>query len=779
VAIINEERRERLMLRAVLSGFALARIAPWVQQLGSGRGAGVLSLLPLGLFLFFGHHLLALDAHAVYTVTYDWIPSLGIRLSFYADGLSLLLALLISGIGTLVVVYAGVYLGDHPHRGRFYAYLMMFMAAMLGLVLSDNVLTLYVFWELTSLSSYLLIGFEHEHAEARDAAGQALLVTTAGGLALLAGLVLLGQAGEAWEFSVLLTRHEMLLDHTLYVPIVLLLLLGAFTKSAQMPFHFWLPNAMEAPTPVSAYLHSATMVKAGIYLLARCSPILGGTTLWQSSITIVGTVTMLVSAYMAIQQTDLKRILAYATVSALGLKTLLLGVGTSAAVKAAITYLLVHALYKGALFLIAGAVDHETGRRDVTQLGGLGRPMPLTALAAGLAALSMAGIFPFVGFIGKELVYEAVLQAPFWTWVLSSAVVLASMLFVAVAGVAGLRPFLGPRPKTLPDLHDAPLLMSLAPLILAGAGIGAGLQSTWFGKVLLAPAAAAVLGHAVTIELALWHGWNLVFTLSLVTLLGGVVIYAGRGPLRQAAVRWKGVAKWGPGNGYDLGLRALQATAWRQTRLLQSGYLRYYVLLSLMTLVGLVGWTLLQWDEVYGLGNWSDIRFYEVWLAGLILIASLATVRARSRLGAVAALGVVGYGVALIFVLFGAPDLAMTQFLVESLTVILFVLVFYQLPDETTISNRTSRFRDLVVATTVGGMMAALVWLMHQVQWYASISAYFAENSLEQAHGRNIVNVILVDFRNLDTLGEITVLTVAGLGVYALIKLRLTRGGKP
>jgi multicomponent Na+:H+ antiporter subunit A len=277
----------------------------------------------------------------------------------------------------------------------------------------------------------------------------------------------------------------MLLDHVLYVPIVLLLLLGAFTKSAQMPFHFWLPNAMEAPTPVSAYLHSATMVKAGIYLLARCSPILGGTTLWQSSLTIVGSVTMLVSAYMAMQQTDLKRILAYATISALGLMTLLLGVGTSAAVKAAIVYLLVHALYKGALFLVAGAVDHETGRRDVTQLGGLGRLMPLTALAAVLAALSMAGILPFLGFIGKELAYEAVLEAPFWTGVLSSATVVANMLFVAVAGIVGLRPFLGRRPTTLPNTHEAPFLMWLGPLVLAGAGLGAGLQSTWLGEVLV------------------------------------------------------------------------------------------------------------------------------------------------------------------------------------------------------------------------------------------------------------------------------------------------------
>jgi multicomponent Na+:H+ antiporter subunit A len=767
------------MLLAVLSGFAMALIAPWIQRLGRGIGVGMIALLPLGLSLFFGHQLLTLAPDEAHAVTYPWIPSLSISLSFYADGLSVLFALLISGVGTLVVVYAGVYLADHPHRDRFYAYLMIFMAAMLGLVLTDNVLTLYVFWELTSLSSYLLIGFEHERPAARAAALQALLVTTAGGLALLAGLVLLGQAGGVWEFSALLTHHEALLDHALYVPIVLLILAGAFTKSAQMPFHFWLPNAMEAPTPVSAYLHSATMVKAGIYLLARCSPLLGGTALWQSSLTLVGSVTMVVSAYIAMQQTDVKRILAYATVSALGLLTLLLGVGTSAAVKAAIAYLLVHALYKGALFLMVGAVDHETGTREVTELGGLFWLMPFTALAAGLAALSMAGIPPFLGFIGKELAYEAVLEAPLWTWVLSGAMVWANMLFVAVAGVVGLRPFLGKRSPTLHKTHEAPFLMWLGPLLLAGAGLGGGLQSTWLGEVLVAPAATAVLGRSATVELGLWHGWKPALFLSIVTLVGGVALYAGRRALRQAAANWRGLARWGPASGYELGLQVLQGVAWRQTRLLQSGYLRYYVLLILSSMVGLVGLTLVLRGELYGLGDWSQVRFHEAGLAGLILMASLATVQSRSRLGAVAALGVVGYAVALLFVFFGAPDLAMTQFLVETLMVILFVLVLYHLPGFPNLSRLQYRVRDALVVLTVGGVLAALVLVMNQVQWHAPISDYFAKHSVSQAHGRNIVNVILVDFRGMDTLGEITVLAVAGLGVYALLKLYPKRGDEP
>lgn len=767
------------MLLAVLSGFAMALVAPWLQRLGHGRTKWIVALVPLGLTVFFGSRLLALVPGERHTVTYAWIPSLGISLSFAADGLSLLFALLISGIGTLVVVYAGAYLADHPQRGRFYAYLMTFMAAMLGIVLTDNLLTLYVFWELTSLSSYLLIGFEHERPAARTAALQALLVTNAGGLALLAGLLLLGQAGGAWEFSALQGRHEALLGHALYVPIVVLVLGGAFTKSAQMPFHFWLPNAMEAPTPVSAYLHSATMVKAGIYLLARCNPILGGTALWRISIVTVGAVTMLVSAYMALQQTDLKRILAYATVSALGLLTLLLGVGTAAAVKAAVVFLLVHALYKGALFLMAGAVEHETGRREVTQLGGLFRLMPLTALAAGLAALSMAGVPPFLGFIGKELAYEAVLETPLVSWGLSSAAVLTNMMFVAIAGLVGLRPFLGQRPAALHETHEAPYLMWLGPLLLAAVGLAAGGWSTWLGEVFVAPAVAAVVGHPVSIELALWHGWNLTLFLSIGTLVGGMVIYASRGALRQAAISWKGVARWGPEGWYSLGLRALQGVARVQTRLLQNGYLRYYVLTSVITFVGLVGYTLLQRDGVPRLGAWSDVRFHEAWLAGLILVASLATVGARTRLGAVAALGVVGYAVALLFVLFGAPDLAMTQFLVETLMVILFVLVFYHLPAFPRLSRLRSRLRDALVVVSVGSVIAALVLVMNQVQWHGPISDYFAEHSVEQAHGRNIVNVILVDFRGLDTLGEITVLSVAGMGVYALLKLRLKKDDEP
>jgi multicomponent Na+:H+ antiporter subunit A len=373
------------------------------------RSGWIAAALPAGLTLYFGSLIGPIAAGQRLVVAYPWVPSLGVILSFQVDGLSLLFALLISGIGTLVMVYSGGYLAGHHQLGRFFAIILAFMAAMLGLVLADNLLLLFAFWELTSLTSYLLIGFEHERPAARAAALQALLVTGAGELAMLAGLILLGQVGGSLELSQLLTRGEAIRADALYPAILLLILAGALTKSAQVPFHFWLPNAMEAPTPVSAYLHSATMVKVGIYLLARLSPVLGGTPSWQLVLTMVGTATMLVGAWLAVRHTDLKRILAYSTLSALGTLVMLLGIGSAYAATAAVAFLFGHALYKGALFLVAGAIDHETGTREVDRLGGLRGAMPITAAAAGLAALSMAGLPPFFGFIGKELSYEAVL----------------------------------------------------------------------------------------------------------------------------------------------------------------------------------------------------------------------------------------------------------------------------------------------------------------------------------------------------------------------------------
>jgi multicomponent Na+:H+ antiporter subunit A len=463
------------LIAAVLSGFALAGVAPFLYRVARAKASWTIAALPLGLFTFFASLAGRIAAGQPVTVSYAWVPTLDVNLSFRLDGLSLLFSLLITGIGALIVIYAGGYLAAHHHLGRFYAYLALFMASMLGLVLADNVITLFVFWELTSLSSYLLIGFDHEREAARSAALQALLVTGVGGLAMLAGLLLLGRAAGSLELSNVLGAGEAIRAHPLYLAILLLILAGAFTKSAQFPFHFWLPSAMEAPTPVSAYLHSATMVKAGVYLLARLSPVLGGTEAWIAIVTLTGAATMLVGAAKALLETDLKRILAYSTVSVLGMLTLLLGIGTPRAIEAAMVYLLAHALYKGALFLVAGAVDHETGTREATRLGGLRRAMPITAVAAAAAAVSMVGLPPLFGFIAKELLYEATWGAPDLALVITGVTVLSNTLLMAVAVVVGIQPFAGQAVSTPKKPHEAPWTLWLGPALLGGLGLIGGL----------------------------------------------------------------------------------------------------------------------------------------------------------------------------------------------------------------------------------------------------------------------------------------------------------------
>ncbi len=760
------------MTIAVLSIFALAFCAPWLHRVTRARTGWLVALLPASLTVYFASNTNLIASGGRLVTTFDWAPSLGVRLTFYLDGLSLLFALLICGIGALICIYAGGYLAGHKDLGRFYLYLLLFMGAMLGLVLAGNLLALFVFWELTSISSYLLIGFEHEEREARGAALQALLVTGGGGLALLAGLVLLGQVGGSYEMLDLVGRGDAVRSSALYFPILLLVLAGAFTKSAQFPFHFWLPGAMQAPTPVSAYLHSATMVKAGVYLLARFSPVLGGTDEWAGIVTTVGAVTMLVGGVLALYQTNLKLLLAYSTVSALGTLVLLLGLGTDYAIKGAMVFLFAHALYKGALFMIAGAVDHETGTKNVEQLGGLRRLMPITASVAVLAAVSLAGFGPVLSFIGKEMLLEAVLQAEQFRALLVTVAVLAGALFVTVACVVGVRPFFGELKETPKLAHEAPAAMWLGPAALAAAGIIIGLLPGIVASTIVAPSAASVLGRAEPVELTLWHGFNPALALSVVSVVVGLLLYRGWTRLRQATSWTERAFAVGPARWYDLLLRALDRTAGALTAILQSGYLRIYLLIIIVTTIALVGHTLLNFIEFPTAFFQMDVRFYEVCLAVLILSAAIAAVRSRSRLGAVASLGVVGFGVALVFILFGAPDLALTQFLIETLTVILLVFVLYHLPGFATITKKPARLRDMVVAGSFGALITTLILFAENVRVEPTVSNFYAARSLPDAHGRNIVNVILVDFRGLDTLGEITVLSVAAIGVFALLKLR-------
>jgi multicomponent Na+:H+ antiporter subunit A len=759
-----------MILLVILSGFAASLAAPWLFRITRARTGLVLAVLPLLITAHFLSHIPGMTAGEVHRTSYPWVEALGLNLSFQVDGLSVIFSLLIAGIGTLVLIYSSGYMGDHHQGGRFYAYMLMFMASMLGLVNADNMLALFVFWELTSISSYLLIGFNHESEAARDGAWQALLVTAGGGLALLAGLVLLGQAGGSFEISGLL--GDSVRGHELYLPILVLVLAGAFTKSAQFPFYFWLPAAMEAPSPVSAYLHSATMVKAGVYLLARLSPVLGGTEAWFYALTIVGATTMAVGAFLAIQQTDLKRILAYTTVSALGMLVLLLGVGTDLAVEAAMAFLLAHAFYKGALFLVAGAVDHETGTRDILKVRGLRLVMPVTATFAVAAAISMAGLPPTFGFIGKELLYEALLVAPVWSVFLIGLTILSNIFYIAAAGLAGLLPFVGRQLVSPKKVHEAPATMWAGPALLAALGLAAGISPRLLGKGLVAPGTSAVLGRPVEVDLALWHGITVALLLSTLTVAFAIAAYGGRDILRRAATDWNPLRNLGPATWYHLAFDGVFALARWQTRVLQNGYLRYYIATIILTTVGLAGYTLVGRSGFVWPADWGEAHYYEVLIALITIAAALVATRANSRLAAVVGVGVAGYGTGLIFLLFGAPDLAMTQILVDTLTIILLVLAFYRMPNFKKLSGAATRVRDVIVALSAGALVTGLVLAVTWSRVLPSVSGYFAESSVPLAHGRNLVNVILVDFRSLDTLGEIIVLVLAGVGVYAILKLR-------
>ncbi|WP_224242827.1 putative monovalent cation/H+ antiporter subunit A [Hyalangium gracile] len=754
------------MTVALLVGFATATLAPGIHLVARRWTGAVLAVVPAALFVYFMSLLGPVTAGATLSEQHAWSPRLMLQLSLRVDGLSLLFVLLITGIGALVTLYAGRYLEGHPHLGRFFLFFFTFMASMLGLVLSDNLLALFIFWELTSLSSYLLIGFDHTRETSRAAALQGLLVTVGGGQALLLGFLLLGAATGTFEISQLsgLSARE----HPLYPGMLLLVLAGAFTKSAQFPFHFWLPGAMAAPTPVSAYLHSATMVKAGVYLLARLSPVLGGTALWGTSLSLVGAITMLLGALLALGERDLKRVLAYATVCVLGTLTFLLGMGTPAALHAAGVFLLAHALYKGALFLSAGSIDHATGTRDLSLLGGLRRAMPVTATAVGLSALSMAGLTPAFGFIAKELVYEAALQEGPATWLATVASALTFMPLVAVAAMLALQPFLGPSRELPHAPHEAPAGMWLGPLVLSALGLVLGAQPALVGGLLAR--ASPGLEPSELAPLKLWHGLTPALGLSVLSLAGGVGLFLLRDRIRAFLARLR-LGRWGPERAYTWGLGAMLQVAGFQTRLLQSGYLRRYLLVTILTIGGLTAYALVARSGVRLRLELSDVEVHEAVLGGLMVLAALAAANSRSRLASVAAMGVVGFGVALVFLFFGAPDLALTQSIVEALTVVVFLLALFNLPHYQELSSRSTRARDLLISLAFGAVMTGLVLMVTQNQLYPPISDYFLENSVPAAHGRNVVNVILVDFRALDTLGEITVLAISALGVAALLKL--------
>ncbi len=746
------------MIGAVLIAFLGALLAPWVER-NLKQANWLLAILPLGLTIYFASLLPAVLEGAPLRHSVDWVPTLGVRFSFYLDGLSLLFALLICGIGTFIVIYSGGYLKGHPDLGRFYLIILLFMASMLGLVLADHFVTLFVMWELTSLTSYLLIGFNHREFRSRRAALQALLVTAGGGLALLAGLILLsGMAGTPY-----LSELPALQQHPLYLSALVLVWLGAFTKSAQFPFHFWLPNAMEAPTPVSAYLHSATMVKAGVYLLARLQPALGGSEVWSSVLMAFGLATLLTGATLTFRHTDLKRLLAYSTVAALGALVFAIGLVPLTSYYGAVgfaTFLLAHSLYKGGLFMAAGAVDHEAGTREIHQLSGLFRVMPITGVAVVLAALSLAGLPPVLGFIGKEVLYMASLQAaPAW---MVGLAVLGFAVGATLATLLVVPFFRGQPPK---GVHEGSPSLWLGPLVLAGLGLLVGLFPGLYNPLADA-VASAVKGKAIEYPLKLWPGFNLALLLSLLTVLLGLGLYL----LYPRLWAWMATDPLpGPENAYNALLRGLMRLAVGLAHLLQNGSLRAYLVWTFAGLVGLVGLALLRgglgWPQLA-----APLQPAQGLLLGLMLFGALAALRLRSHLGMVVVMGIVGAGVALLFLLQNAPDLAITQFLVETLTAILIALVLLQIPRLGQVPS--GRPLDKLVALAFGGLMTLLMLQMLGQPIAPHLSRFFAEKSLPEGFGQNIVNVILVDFRGLDTFGEIAVVGLAGLGVYALLRRR-------
>ncbi|MGF9713650.1 Na+/H+ antiporter subunit A [Paenibacillus naphthalenovorans] len=762
---------------------------------------------PVLLFTYFIMQLPSVRNGDVKHLSAPWIPSLDIRFTVYLDGLGLLFSLLITGIGSLVVLYSIFYLYKNKEAiHNFYAYLLMFMGAMLGVVLSDNLVVLYGFWELTSLSSFLLIAFWYQRERARYGALKSMLITVFGGFAMLAGIVLLYVMSGTFSVREIIANLDAVTGHALFIPAMLLMLLGAFTKSAQFPFHIWLPDAMEAPTPVSAYLHSATMVKAGIYLVARLTPVFAGSAEWFWLVSAFGLVTLFWGSFSAVKQTDLKAILAFSTVSQLGLIMCLLGLGSAAlyfgygeesqlyilAMTAAVFHLINHATFKGALFMVAGIIDHETGTRDIRKLGGLASLMPVTYTFALIGAFSMAGLPPFNGFLSKEMFFTGVLNAskmeiynmqtwgmlfPVLAWISSVFTFIYCMILV-------FRTFRGKyqSDKLEKKPHEAPLGLLLSPAVLVSLVVLFGLFPDILSYSLIEPALASMLpgllepGDKFLVYISFWHGWTIELFMTMGVIALGTLLYM---QLR----RWQGIygifpQKLALNYFYDRGLQLMERVSNRITRMYMTGSIRDYLVYIFTFFIFIVGSVLIRSDGLNWTGaEYADISIYEIVLVAVMLTAAVAVPFARSRLTMVILVGAVGYMITLFFVIFRAPDLALTQMIVETVSVALFLLCFYHLPKlKKEVSTIPFRISNLLISIGVGIVVTLVALSAHGSRMFESISEYYVRESYASAGGNNIVNVILVDFRGFDTLLEIMVLGIASLGIYSLIKLR---EGKP
>ncbi|MBL0370989.1 putative monovalent cation/H+ antiporter subunit A [Rhizobium sp. KVB221] len=756
-----------------LAGAAIAPLL--VRRLGH-NAAWPLALTMLVPFLIFASHLPPIASGQAVSGGFAWAPSLGVNFSWRLDGLSLTFALLISGIGTLIVLYSGGYLKGHPHLGRFFSFILMFSAAMLGVVVSDNLLMLFVYWELTSITSFLLIGFDHARVASRRAALQALLVTGGGGLFLLAGLLMLGQMAGVTDIGGLIAGGAGLRQHWLIEVALLLVLMGAFTKSAQFPFHFWLPNAMEAPTPVSAFLHSATMVKAGVYLLMRLYPVFSELPMWQVLLPVFGATTLLVGALLAVRQTDLKLILAYTTVASLGLLVMLTGIGSERAVQAAVLYLVAHALFKGGLFMIAGVIDHEAGTRDITRLGGLCRAMPLTFAAALLAACSMGGVPLLAGFMAKEEIYEALIGGGWSTLLLVVAIAGNALMFAAGFAIA-LKPFLGARVETPNHAHDGPVLLMAGPVLLAVLGLAAGLGASALHLYFSSPMASAIAGSRITVAISAIPHLSTAFALSMLTILIGVFLLLALGRVRASVDAGVRAIGWGPDRGFDQAVAGLIRLSFRIGRFLQPGRLEIYLTITFAIIALCLLYPMVLFGELPAWPRGSaPLEFHEAAFISLAAIGLFAVLASKSRLTAIVSLGIQGFAVAVLYLLFGAPDLAFTQFMVETLSVIILALIMTRLRVEITDRRSVPQIlMDGTIAVACGVGFTLFLLRAVEVPFNGELSTFFGQHSKLLAHGANVVNVIIVDFRGTDTLGEIAVVLITGLAILALVRLRAAK----
>lgn len=786
-----------LMHIMILLPLFFAIVIPIIYRFYKGVHLGWFVLpIPVIIFIYFMSYINVPDSDKPFIVIWDFMPRIGMNFAVHLDGLSLLFASLITGIGALVVLYSITYLSKSESLGNFYCYLLMFMGAMLGVVLSDNLLMLYLFWELTSISSFLLIGYWRDKQSSIYGAQKSLLITVFGGLMLLGGFISLYLAGNSWSITSLIQNADTIQSSPYFILAMVLILIGAMTKSAQFPFHIWLPDAMEAPTPVSAYLHSATMVKAGIYLVARTTPIfaISGGFVW--TVTAIGLITLFWASFNAVKQQDLKGILAFSTVSQLGMIMSMLGIGAVsyhysgessqlflASIIAAVFHLINHATFKGALFMVTGTIDHEVGTRDIKKLGGLMTIMPISCTFTIITALSMAGVPPFNGFLSKELFLTAMFDAHSadvfslsTLGYLLPIVAIVGSIFTFVYSFKYVHEiFFGEyKPEALPKkAHEAPILMLLPTGVLTLLVVVFGLFPNILSNSIIAPAVRAIAPFASEpeVHISYWHGIT-------PALIGTIIVFVVGFLLFKNVQKWIGVYDIQPeyltfNYYYDRGIQLSSYISNKITQSYMTGFVRSYLMYIFAFFIIITALTLFTHPVSFVFDNISSIRPYELILIALILISTFCIVLAKSRLFSIIMLASVGYSVALFFVFFGAPDLALTQLSIETISTALFLLCFYHLPkmsrhDE----DRKFKLGNFIISICVGIGVIILGLIAYGNRHFDSISQYYKDNVYDLAAGKNMVNVILVDFRGFDTLFESAVLGIAGLGIYTLIKLR-------